>query len=396
MGRSDIDLHFLIEPLPDIYAEAHFLRALAARHAVLKRILPCLGDCEVSTEAELESWYRSRPYTWYRDRGWLRLYGKECQRPVITLTDGEGRDSLLWWFFWAWERLPGFYHSGNIRTCCNLFLDMVNAYGLYIGVLNRPLRRSEVLQYWRILTPPSKEREDVWNGFHNAFRGSYRKLLPWLYRESLKLCDALYPHVAGKLEGEGGSMELRSQPPFRFSRWTYLLVNPLHTIDMSQALARMEKNTEVVVVTEKTLKLYLYHRNPWEYYTLQANGQMLPFAPPPAEALRRVVRFALHKEGPRRVGFAAGRKRDRSRAVGFEYAQCKLYVDHGVVAANAEDLVQQYRLRYGSWPYSRRSSRDAYFQHDYPLVCQTIEEISRQLVFNRAHVLSPRETDEQQ
>jgi predicted nucleotidyltransferase len=68
LGRSDIDLHVLIKPFPDVYAEAKFLRDFAARYTALKRVLPCLGDCEVSTEAELESWYRSRPYTWYRDR----------------------------------------------------------------------------------------------------------------------------------------------------------------------------------------------------------------------------------------------------------------------------------------------------------------------------------------
>jgi predicted nucleotidyltransferase len=83
-GRSDIDLHILIEPLPNVSAEARFLRDFAARYAALQRVFLCLGDCEVSTEAELASWYRSRPYTWYRDRGWQRLYGKEFQRPLCS------------------------------------------------------------------------------------------------------------------------------------------------------------------------------------------------------------------------------------------------------------------------------------------------------------------------
>lgn len=280
LGGSDIDLQILIEPLPDVYAEAQFLSKVSARYAVLKRIFPYLGECEVSTEAELESWYRSRPYTWYRDRGWLKLYGKEYQRPLIAITDGEARDSLLWWFFWAWERLPGFYRAGNIRTCCNLFLDMVNAYGLYLGALHTPLRRSELLRYWRTLTSPSREQAELWSGFHNGFRGPYGKLLPWLYSESLRLCDALYPHAAYKLDGAGCSAELRSRPPFRFSRRTYLLLDPLHATDVSQALACTEKNPEVVVATEKTLKLYFYHRNPWEYYTVHASDRSGPFTPP--------------------------------------------------------------------------------------------------------------------
>lgn len=377
LGRSDIDLHVVIEPFLDIYAEAQFLRDFAARSAVLKRIFPCLGDCEVSTRAELESWYRSRPYTWYRDRGWLKLYGKEFRRPTAALTDGEERDSLLWWFFWAWERLPGFYREGNLRTCCNLFLDMVNAYGLYVGAVNRPQDRTELLQYWWTLSPPSREREVLQSGFRNGFRGSYGRLLPWLYSESLKLCDTLYPHVTEKLAGEGCGAELRSRTPFRFSPRTYLLVNPLRPADMAQALALMQKTTEIVVATEKTLKLYLYHRNPWEYYTMLANDCLFPLSPPSQEALQRVVRFSLHKEAPRKAGFSVGRKTDRSLTVGPKYAQCKLYVNHGVVATSAEDLLQQYQLRYGVWPYTRAASRDVYFLRDYPVVCQTIEEIAQ-------------------
>jgi hypothetical protein len=150
---------------------------------------------------------------------------------------------------------------------------------------------------------------------------------------------------------------------------------------MTQALALMERNAEVIVSTEKTLKLYLYHRNPWEYYTVQADGRLFPLSPPPEEALLRVVRFSLHKEAARKAGLSAGRKRDRSVTVGRKYAQCKLYVDHGVVATSAEDLLRQYQLHYGAWPYTGVASRDVYFLQDYPIVCQTIEEISQQKTF---------------
>jgi len=30
----------------------------------------------------------------------------------------------------------------------------------------------------------------------------------------------------------------------------------------------------------------------------------------------------------------------------------------------------------GAWPYSKATSRDNYFLHDYPVVCQTIEELA--------------------
>ena len=188
-GKSDIDLTLLIEPLPDVHTEARFLRDLTARYAVLKRFFPCLGECEVGTRAELESWYRSQSYGWYwyRDRGWLNLYGEQFERPRVSLTEGEGRDSLLWWFFWAWERLPGFYRAGNVRTCCNLFLDMVNVYLLYLGTFHAPKRRAEVFEHWLATVPPSRERDEIRRGFQKGFRGNYRALTRWIYVESLQL-----------------------------------------------------------------------------------------------------------------------------------------------------------------------------------------------------------------
>lgn len=378
-GRSDIDLHILISPFSAVDEEARFLRDFAVRYVSVKRLLPCLGDCDVSTHRELAHWYRSRPFTQFRDRGWLRLYGKEFDRPCVPLTDGEKRDSLLWWFFWAWERLPSFYRAGNVRTCCNLFLDMVNAYGLYVGAFDTPKRRDEVLRYWQAVNPPTRESLELRRSFHRGFRGNCRALKQWLYGESLKLCDTLYPHVVQALDGGGCVTELRVQAPFSFSQRTYLLVDPFRPTEVAQALTVMEKNAQVCITTERTLKLYLYHRNPWEYYTTQTNGCALPFSPPPPEALRRAVRSSLHREIPRRGGFSIGKKTDRSLTLGPQYAQCKLYIDHGIVATSAEDLFQQYQLHYGPWPYNKTASRDAYFLQNYPVVCRTIEEISQKV-----------------
>lgn len=376
-GRSDIDLHVLFAPFADVTSEARFLRDLAVRHASLKRWLPCLGDCDASTQEELAYWYQARPYIWYRDRGWLNLYGKEVARPCGALTSSEERDSLLSWFFWAWERLPGFYRAGNVRTCCNLFLDMVNAYGLYIGAFDAPQRRAEVLRYWRDSLPPSREREELQRGFHSGFRGNYRALTQGLYGESLRLCDALSAHVAQKLEGEGCNAELRSRMPFAFSRKRYLLVDPLRPTALAQALTIMQGSPEVCVTTEKTLKLYLCHRNPWEYAAIRTHEHAFPLSPPPPEAFQREIRRSLHREIPRRAGFSIGKKTDRSSAIGYHYAQCRLYSDHGRVAADAADLVRQYEHCYGTWPYRGRATRDDYFLHDYPVICKTMDDLSR-------------------
>jgi len=380
-GRSDIDFYILMRPSADLLTEAENLRDLARRFATLKRAIPCLGQGDVSTPAELQRWYRTRPYTWYRDRGWLWLYGQHYERPRVALTGGEQRDSLLWWFFQVWEYLPGFYRAGDLRNFCNQLLDMVNVYGLYTGAFDGPKRRAEVLQYWQSVNASGPAYKELRRAFHQGFRGNFRALQPWLYGESLKLCDALYAQVAEKLEGEKCPAELHSRVPFSFSRRTYLVVDPWRTADVTQALAVMEKNVEVVVTTEKTLKLYLYYRKPWEYFTLHAGGRLSSLSPPPREALQRVIRFCLHREVPRKVVFTIGRKGDRSPTIGPQYAQCRLYAEHEKITVSAEDLVRQYQRHYGTWPYSRGASRDVYFSQDYPLVCQTIEEISRQEIF---------------
>ncbi|HKA54449.1 MAG TPA: hypothetical protein VKJ47_12390, partial [Candidatus Binatia bacterium] len=331
-ARSDIDFYILVQPAADVLSEAAKLRDLAARFAGLKRLLPCLGQGDVSTPAELQRWYQARPYTRYRDRGWLWLYGPRHDCPGVALTDGDARDSLLWWFFQVWEHLPGFYRAGDLRNCCNQFLDMVNAYGLYVGALQAPQRRAEVLQYWLATNARTRESAELRRAFHAGFRGGYQWLKQWLYGESLKLCDALYPHVARKLEGEGCDTELHARVPFSFSPRTYLLVNPLRPGDVTQALAVMERKTEVVVTTEKTLKLYLYHRNPWEYFSLRADGGVFSLSPPSRDALQRVINCTLYREVPRRVVFASGRKADGGTPVGRRYAQSRLYVEHGKIA----------------------------------------------------------------
>jgi len=378
-GGSDIDLHLLLKPSPTLDQEAHILRDIATRYIRLKRLLPCVGDCNVSTRAELDSWYRNRPYTWYRDREWLKLYGEDWTRPSVALNDDTVRDSLLWWFFWAWERLPGFFRAGNVRSCCNLFLDMVNVYGLYVQALVASTSRTAVLRYWRTLCPPSRELDALARGFAVGFRGQYRSLLRWLYSESLKLGEALSERVIRTLEGRGCDAEMHSRVPFNFAARSYLLVNPSREDHVAQALETMQRRADVFVTTENALKLYLYHRNPWEYHLLQAENLRFPLSPPPAEALQHSVRFALHKEVPRSAGFSIGRRVNRSATIGLQYAQCRLYVEQGKVATSAEDLRQQYQQHYCAWPYAGVSSRDSYFLQDYPLACKTIEDLSRQI-----------------
>jgi hypothetical protein len=376
-GHSDIDLHAIIEPPPSLHAEAEFLRQFADRFAALKRLIACLGDCDVSTPAELESWYRLRPYTVYRDRAWLRLFGEAYERPVAA--NGAGDDSLLWWFFWAWERLPEFYRSGNVRTCCNLFIDMVNAYGVYVGAFRKPKSRAEVLHHWRAAGPPSEQRNEIWRAFRNGFRGAPRALKRSIYLESLQLCEVAAAQGAARIEDDLGATEVCCQVPFSFSERRYLLVNLQKREQVERALDTMQRDVTVFVTTAPALKLYLYQRNPWEYYALRRPPRERgSFSPPPA-ALRRAMVICLNKERPRAAGFSVGRRHGHCAAIGRQYAQYRLQVDHGIVAASAAELPRQYQACYGRWPYTGTSSRATYFERDYRVLCETIDGITRRL-----------------
>ena len=114
-------------------------------------------------------------------------------------------------------------------------------------------------------------------------------------------------------------------------------------------------------------------------YPLRGNNRPFPFSPPPQEALQRAVRFSLHREVPRREGFAIGQKAGHTPTIGRQYAQCQLYIEQGEIAASAEDLLQQYQQHYGVWPYKGTASRDSYFLQDYPVACKAIDDLSRQV-----------------
>jgi hypothetical protein len=378
-GRSDIDLHVLIHPHSDPQAEAQALVCLTDRWSRLRWLFPMLGDCDVSTPAELQRWYQLHPFTWYRDRGWLKLSGEEFVRPQGALQSEASRESLLWWFFWAWERLPQFFRTGNVHTCRNLFLDMVNVFFLYTGTFTEPKSRAEVFQYWRAVSP-------AFQGFTQLFCQHWwnraavnRRMTRLLYRESLTLCHMLAAQVEQKLHVVRSETRVHCTVPFTFAARTYVIVEPSQSEQIEQALTLMEQDTTIFVTTVEALALYWYHRNPWEYYTICDAPSSSPFSPPPEQALRYSTEVALTREIPRRVGCALGRKVKNSAAVGLRYAQHRLYVDHGVVTSGAGEVQRQYQRCYGIWPYTGTDSRATYFFHDYPLLCESIDAVRYRL-----------------
>jgi hypothetical protein len=305
----------------------------------------------------------------------LKLYGKDFVRPDPRLSGQAERDSLLWWFLWAWERFPRFAQLRSVRTCSNLFLDMLNAYWLYTGKVTGVLSRAALGRLWLSQCPPSEEGRAWQRAARRGFWGDHGFLLPWLYAENLKLSETLTRQTGPLLEGTSGGRDLQTQVPFSFSPRHYLLVDPSRHHDVRDAFAAMQRDPGMFLTSENALKLYLQHRNPWEYTVLRKQNRDFAMAPPSNVSWQRAVSVALHREIPRGAGFSARWTADHGRAIGLRYAQCRLYADHGVVALGPEDLVRRYELHHGRWPYTGQPSRDDYCLRDYPITCTTIDAL---------------------
>lgn len=367
-GRSDVDLTLVIEEPSDLGEECALLERLAARYAAVKRVVPVLGECHVATVAELARWYASPFYAeaYYRDRGWLRLHGRAFERPRPSIAVGEGRDSLLWWYFWAWERLPRFHRAGNVRTARNLLLDMIDAYLLYVGASDRPRARAEVARAWH-----ARRGGRCAPGVLEAAPGVDRwALLRSIYAESLVVGELLGLEVARSLEGTLPEGEVATRVPFGFAERRYLLVEVDRADRLEAALARQERDPAVVVTSERALRLYLHHRSPFEFATAAA-------LPRPAdEALDAAVARAAHRLIPRWAGFSIGRREGRGASVGARYAQCRLWAEERRVAASVAELRTLYARRFGGWPYEPPVTRAHFFARHYPEICATIDAIA--------------------
>jgi hypothetical protein len=172
---------------------------------------------------------------------------------------------------------------------------------------------------------------------------------------------------------------LRCLSPFTFAEKNYLLLDPFQQDRVEDALTAMKEDATVFTTTPEALALYWRHRNPWEYYAIRDATHPAPFSPPSGRALRQSLQASLTPEIPRRIGCTLGRKGRGSMAIGLQYAQHQLYADHRIIARNAEELMSQYQLYYGEWPYSGTDLREVYFPHDYPLLCQAIDSLTRKI-----------------
>jgi hypothetical protein len=375
-GASDIDLHLVVDEARDLADEAQRLATLAVATARIKRVLLPLGQYDVTTLPELMAWYTARPYTYYRDRAWLHLFGEPAARPPCALRDQAARDSLLWWLFQAFELLPGSYRAGDVRTCSNVFLDVVNAAAVYTGEIGEPAPRREVLAHWWAAADET-EAPRIAAAVRHAYRGRFGALRAVIYAETLRALDALARRVDRTLAGPPLPAELRSADVFRGRDVRYLLVDPADGAALAAALAALERDPQIVVTTDAALRLQLLHRNPWEGAALAARNTALRLEAVDDEHQRRAVRLLAHRLVARRAGLSIGRQHDYGLSAGRHLAQARLYLEHGFVAVDATELEASYARHYGRWPLSRPRSAPQFFRDDYPELCAIIARLAQ-------------------
>jgi predicted nucleotidyltransferase len=366
-GRSDIDLHIVIRPSPSAEAEGELLADLVAAYNRLRRLVPVLGHAWVSTRDELERWYREQPYEWYRDRGWLRLWGEEFERPSAN-ADIVGHEGLLWWYAWAVWSLPEVFQRGNARQCYNLLLDMFDVYRLYAGLSSVPLLRSELFELWWESGEHSRARELIARARRHGFRVERNVALGAVYRESLVVHDMLFERVACRLGGTAkGSLESRVPP--LYVRRRYELAEASDGRGVELAVEAMRQDPAVWLLNERGLKLYLAYRNPWEYPALSDANPELAISRPPEGAYRLGVQRALYRESLRTFGFVG-----QPRFSGPLYEQRRLYLASGFVARDLEELHAAYRQRDGAELVTDMPVGE-YFTRAYPAICKIIDEL---------------------
>ncbi len=379
-GRSDIDLTVVVDPSSDLDEEAARMAALARRLRAFRRVLPVVGPPEVATPSELGRWYASAafPGSVERDRGWRCVRGAPFERPTLPRPHAAAYESELPWFFWAWRTLIDGYRRGRVRACCNMLLDMVNVYLLYAGAVRGPERRGEVLARWIAGGGETAEHAALARVLAGRHPRSSGRLLRWVYGQGLRVIEAVAALRADPLAQWYGTPEVRTRVPFQYEPCTYVLVEARDQSALDRALDRMDADPTVTVATAPALALYFHARNPWEYFTIAPEERATCVAPPPA-ALRRAIAYYLHPIVPRRIGFAIGTGVDRNDTLGPQYAQARLWLEHGTIAASRDELVDAYTRCFGAWPYRVATSPDAFFAEEYPRHRRTIDALTARL-----------------
>jgi predicted nucleotidyltransferase len=372
-GRSDIDLHLIIDAFDDPFSEGRAIATLTRRIRRLRRVVPILGDFDVSTPHDLDRWYRNRPGYWYRDRGWLRLWGDSFDRPEPLADDDELRPSLVRWFILTALRLPALVRRGSVHHSANLAIDLVHAHGLILGRITGAGRRGEVIERWWRESPADPRRRRLAAGYADAFRlGRYSELALDAQAIALELGDSIAAELGLLADTPASTCELLARSPLGFAEQRYMLPDPRSPAAVARALGELTRDPRVVVTTRGTLALLLRYWRPWEWASLASLPGSPALPEPREEDYLAAVRCSLHPEFPR----AAGLDQRSATPTGLRLAQCRLYLEEGRVAVLREELAGVYQAIYGRPPGRPALSFDDYFSTDYPASVRLIAELS--------------------
>lgn len=368
-GKSDIDLTILIDTFKKAKEEVAFLCDLSDAYSHIKKIFPFVGECNIFNTLDLHIFYSRNTYEWSVDKNWLSLYGQNVDFPRITINKDDIVSTLLMWVFNALFRN---YKMGSLRPCFNALLELSNGYYTYTGVFDEPkLKREEVLDY---LVEKNTECEELCllqSAFYKGFSKKHQFLKRWVYKECLSLCDRLFESLPGKLDGQVKYPEITSYRPLDFSPVRYVIIRSSSDKRIEEGLDAMEKEPEVVLITDKILNMYLYYYNPWEFFIIRGINGTFGLSEPPESVVTRVILKQVNKTWARYVGIVNQRYKMLYNLI----SQCRIYLDQGIISTTPKELREIYASHYGGWPFGKHKSKYSYFNDEYPILVELIDDI---------------------
>jgi len=130
--------------------------------------------------------------------------------------------------------------------------------------------------------------------------------------------------------------------------------------------------TRYFLVTENVFKLYLYYKNPLEYYTLKLKERSIK-CDIPKEWIDKFIKMRSTRREIREFPFG----RLSPHQIFNIVAQIKLYYDYGYIASDELSLKEEFKRRYKMWPFQNCLDIKEYFFQYYSRLWKMLQEVNK-------------------
>lgn len=370
LGKSDIDLVVLIDKFEDPLKEARFLYFLGKEYLKLKRIFPVLGECVVLDPEDVPIWFGTRTYRIFESAKWKRLYGN-LNIPHQDLKNEDVLYRICWKIF---EYLRRGYIKNDTKLLTFLFLEVVMLVFYLEGKIQKPIvERKRFFQCLKTLDSKNMcYYKIIEKAFRVGFLGRFLNLRNFIYCELISLLDKLWYNWCplSDLYLREGTYSTCSA--FDFVPRDYILIaSPFIETRFKKMLMEVDL-TRYFLVTENVFKLYLYYKNPLEYYTLKLKERSIK-CDIPKEWIDKFIKMRSTRREIREFPFG----RLSPHQIFNIVAQIKLYYDYGYIASDELSLKEEFKRRYKMWPFQNCLDIKEYFFQYYSRLWKMLQEVNK-------------------